>query len=434
MMALTDEIRHYMELLFPVTRSITGRGSRETLSVLQEIVPLNLIEYPSGLTVFDWTVPDEWRVREAWIRDSAGRTIVDFSQCNLHLVSYSEAVSGRFGFDDLRPHLHSHEDLPNAVPYRTTYFRRDWGFCITRAQMEALENSDGPLEVLIDSEFDADGSLTIGELLIPGESGEEILVSTYICHPSLANDNLSGTVMTAFLARELLAQARLRHSYRFIWVPETIGAIAYCAMNEEAMKKVQSGLVVTSVGGPGSFGYKQSYNPHHSVNALIEEVLVEEGIDFVTYPFDIHGSDERQYSSQGFRINVASLTKDKYYEYPYYHTSLDDLNFVKAEHIVESLRLHLKVLAKLDAERTYRSLVPGCEVMLSKHGLYPVTGGAQLPDKGDRTELDLILWLLWMCDGRTGTHEMARRLGVSTSKVLEILTLLEAKQVVERIA
>jgi aminopeptidase-like protein len=434
MMALTDEIRHYLELLFPVTRSITGPGNRETLSTLQEIAPLEVFEYPSGSTVFDWTIPDEWQVREAWIRDSAGRTLVDFRHCNLHLVSYSDAVNGRFGIDELRPHLHSHENLPDAVPYRTTYYRRDWGFCVTRAQMEALEAADGPLEVLIDSEFDPDGSLTVGELLIPGESSEEILVSTYICHPSLANDNLSGTVMTAFLARELLAQGRPRRSYRFVWVPETIGAIAYCAMNEEAMKKVQSGLVVTSVGGPGNFGYKQTFDPNHSVNALIEEVFVEEGIDFITYPFDIHGSDERQYSSQGFRVNIASLTKDKYYEYPYYHTSLDDLDFVQAEHIVKSLRLHQKVLAKLDAERTYRSLVPYCEVMLSKHDLYPVSGGAQTPGSDGATELDLILWLLWMCDGRSGIHGMARRLGVSTSRVLEILTRLEAKQVVERIA
>lgn len=433
MTALTDEIRHYLERLFPVTRSITGPGNRETLGILQEIAPLDVLEYPSGCTVFDWTIPDEWQVREAWIKDSAGRTLVDFRHCNLHLVSYSDAVSGRFGIDELRPRLHSHEDLPDAVPYRTTYYRRDWGFCVTRAQMGALETADGPLEVLVDSEFDPDGSLTIGELLIPGESSEEILVSTYICHPSLANDNLSGTVMTAFLARELLAQGRPRRSYRFVWVPETIGAIAYCAMNEKAMEKIQSGLVVTSVGGPGNFGYKQAFNPDHSVNALIEEVFVEEGIDFITYPFDIHGSDERQYSSQGFRINVASLTKDKYYEYPYYHTSLDNLDFVQAEHVAESLRLHQKVLARLDVEPTYRSLVPGCEVMLSKHDLYPVTGGAQVPGTNETTELDLILWLLWMCDGRSGTHGIARRLGVSTSRVLEILAQLEEKQLVERV-
>ena len=433
MMALTDEIRHYLELLFPVTRSITGPGNRETLSTLQEIAPLEVVEYPSGSKVFDWTIPDEWQVREAWIRDSAGRTLVDFHWCNLHLVGYSEAVSERFGFNELRPHLHSHEDLPDAVPYRTTYYRRDWGFCVTRAQMEALENADGPLEVLIDSEFDPDGSLTVGELLIPGESSEEILVSTYICHPSLANDNLSGTVMTAFLARELLAQGRPRHSYRFVWVPETIGAIAYCAMNEKAMKKVQSGLVVTSVGGPGNFGYKQTFDPNHSVNALIEEVFVEEGIDFITYPFDIHGSDERQYSSQGFRINVASITKDKYYEYPYYHSSLDNLDFVRAESITESLRLHQRVLEKLDQEPVYRNLHPNCEVMLSRHGLYPDAGGGQVPTKDAPSDLDLILWLLWICDGRSGLYGIAKKLGVPLTDLLELLKLLESRQLVERV-
>ena len=432
-MTTLAEIRHYLELLFPITRSLTGLGNRESLRILQEIAPLDLVEYPSRRPVFDWTVPDEWRVKEAWIKNSAGETLVDFQQCNLHLVSYSDAVSGSFGIDELRQHLHCHEHLPDAIPYRTAYYKRDWGFCVTWAQMEVLETTDGPLEVLVDSEFDPNGSLTVAELLIPGKSNEEILVSTYICHPSLANDNLSGMIMTAFLARELLAQGRTRRSYRFVWVPETVGAIAYCAMNEEAIRKIRSGLVVTSVGGPGSFGYKQTFDPNHSVNALIEEVFTEENIDFLTYPFDIHGSDERQYSSQGFRVNVASLTKDKYYEYPYYHTSLDNLDFVKAEHVLESLRLHQKVLARLDAEPTYQSLVPNCEVMLSKHDLYPLTGGAQIPGTNETTELDLILLLLWMCDGRSGTHGIARRLGVPTSRVLEILAQLEAKQLVERV-
>ncbi len=434
MNTLTNEIEHYLELLFPINRSVTGSGNRATLSTLQEVAPLDIIEYPSGSPVFDWVIPNEWRVREAWIKDAAGKTIVDFKWCNLHLVSYSEAVSGLFGISELRRHLHSHRFLPDAIPYRTTYYKRDWGFCVNSTQMESLEAADGPLEVLIDSDFNPKGSLTIGELLIPGELDKEILVSTYLCHPSLANDNLSGMLMTAFLAREVISWDQPRHSYRFIWVPETIGAISYCAMNESAMKRIQSGLVVTSVGGPGPFGYKQTFDPNHSVNSLIEEVFAEENIDFITYPFDMRGSDERQYSSQGFRINVASLTKDKYYEYPYYHTSLDNLDYVKAEYIVESLRLHQEVLARLDTERTYRSLISNCEAMLSRHGLYPDTGGARVPEADEPTELDLILWLLWMCDGRSGTHGIARTLDVSVDRVHEILTTMEENLLVERLA
>jgi len=392
-----------------------------------------VLDYPSGSPVFDWVIPDEWRVREAWIKDAAGRTIVDFEQCNLHLVSYSEAVSGSFNIDDLRCHLHTHTALPDAIPYRTTYYNRNWGFCVNQAQMEALETADGPLEVFIDSELDPKGSLTVGELLIPGELDEEILVSTYICHPSLANDNLSGMVMTAFLARHLLNQFQPKRSYRFVWLPETIGAIAYCAMNEEAMSRIRSGLVVTSVGGPGPFGYKQSHDSSHSINTIIEEIFNEEGLDFVTYPFDIHGSDERQYSSQRFGINTASITKDKYYEYPYYHTSLDNLDFVQAEDILSSLHLYQKVIKSLDSEPVYKNVQPNCEVMLSKHGLYPGTGAAQVPGIGELADLDLILWLLWLCDGKRGLYGIANRLKVPIDHLLQVLEILESKRLVERV-
>jgi aminopeptidase-like protein len=431
---LADEIGQYLKRLFPVTRSITGSGNRETLRILHEIVPLEIKEYSSGTVVYDWIIPDEWHVRDAWIKDSTGNKLVDFKINNVHLVSYSEPVNKSISFDALtKGHLHYHKEIPEAIPYRTSYYRRDWGFCVTQAQYEALQAAEGLLEVYIDSEFYSQGSLTIAELLIPGELEEEILISTYNCHPSLANDNLSGTVMTAFLARELLEQKNLKRSYRIIWVPETIGAIAYCAKNEAAMKKIQSGLVVTTVGGPGPFGYKQSFDSLHSINVIIETVFKDEGIDGVTYPFDIHGSDERQYSSLGFRINTASITKDRYYEYPYYHTSLDNLDFVKPQQIVESLLLHLKVLDKLNHELVFQSNYPNCEVMLSKHDLYPKTGGAQLPSAKAYTELDLILWLLWLADGKNGLYGIARKLEVSVETLNTIARKLVEKQVLQQI-
>lgn len=427
---IKSEIDSYLKRLFPICRSITGTGNRESLKILQEIVPLEVKEYLSGTPVYDWVIPDEWIVRDAWIKDAKGNKIVDFQVSNIHLVGYSRPIHQKMAFAELKERLYYREDLPEAIPYRTSYYRRNWGFCVTKAQFEILEHAEGSLEVLIDSEFNKGGSLSIGELLIPGVTGEEILISTYICHPSLANDNLSGMVMTAFLARELLNLPPSRYGYRIVWVPETIGAITYSAMNETALKKIKQGFVVTCVGGPGKFGYKQSFQPDNAINSAIEEVFHSEGIDdFITYPFDIHGSDERQYSSQGFRINVASITKDRYYEYQYYHTSRDDLHFISAPNIAGSLKLYLAVLERLNEckmERLYRNRQPYCEIMLSKHDLYPRTGGAILPGS-HLSELDLRLWLLFLCDGTQTLDRIADRLGVPLHYLEREVQVLEQK-------
>lgn len=411
---LVREIDAYLKRLFPICRSITGNGNRETLKILQEIAPITIHEVPSGTQVYDWIIPDEWNIHDAWIATQDGRRIVDFCDCNLHVVSYSEPIRCNLTRDELQSHLHKHPELPNAIPYRTSYYKRDWGFCVTHAQYFEIERLKGPFEVVVDSTLEP-GSLTYGEIVLPGQSTEEILVSTYICHPSMANDNLSGVVMTAFLARELRNVGPLKFACRIVWVPETIGAIAYCARNEVAMKKIRRGFVVSCVGGPGRFGYKESFDPYDAVNAAIEEAFRAASIDdYVVYPFDIHGSDERQYSSQGFRINIASITKDRYYEYPYYHTSLDDLNFISAGNIAQSLSLYIDVITRLgdwDEFPIYHRHDPHCEIMLSKHGLYPDVGGAMLPTSGIQ-EIDLRLWLLFLCDGVQPLYRIARRLKV----------------------
>lgn len=416
MTELTSEIDTYLKRLFPICRSITGEGNRETLRVLQEIIPLTVHEVPSGTSVYDWTIPDEWNICDAWIAAPDGRRIVDFNASNLHIVSYSKPVHGIFTWAELQPHLHTHPSLPDAIPYRTSYYKRDWGFCLTHAQYRELEQHGGPFEVVIDATLEP-GWLTYGELLLPGQSKQEIFLSCYICHPSMANDSLSGVLLTAFLARELLTRTDRHYSYRIAFVPETIGAITYCARNEGDMQKIDMGIVITTVGGPGKFGYKQSFDRSHTINRLIEELFREEGKDFITYPFDIHGSDERQYSSQGFRINTATICRDRYYEYPQYHSSLDNLEFVTAGQIQETLNLYVRLIDKIEVRRIYRNRIPNCEVMLSKHDLYPKTGGAQLPELGGRSELDLILWLLFLCDGRCDLENIAKQLGVS----LEIL-------------
>lgn len=426
------ELDDYLRRLFPLCRSITGEPNRQTLRTLQEIIPLTIHEVPTGTAVYDWTIPDEWTMRDAWIADASGRRLVDFQASNLHVVSYSEPVNTVMDWAQLQSHIHRHSDLPTAIPYRTSYYKRDWGFCVTHAQYAALKQQPGPFTVVIDSELKL-GALSYGEVLIPGRSSQEILLSCYICHPSMANDSLSGVLLTAFLARHIAGLKDRHWSYRIVFVPETIGAIAYCAQNETAMKHIDTGLVITTVGGPGKFGYKQSFDPTHPVNAMIEAVLTEAGVEFITYPFDIHGSDERQYSSQGFRINAATICRDRYYEYPFYHSSLDDLTFVTAQQIAETLALYVRLIDKLEARGIYRNRIPHGEVMLSRHDLYPATGGAQLPELGGRSELDLILWLLFLCDGKLDLDCIAARLRVSPAILAPIAHRLIDKGVLEHV-
>ncbi len=427
---VTDSLDKYLKRLFPLCRSITGNANRETLKLLQELIPLSIYEVPSGTKVYDWLIPDEWSIRDAWIADASGRRVIDFRVSNLHVVGYSEPVNTVIDWATLQPHLHRHSELREAIPYRTTYYKRDWGFCITHSQFDQLQKLGGPFTVVVDSEIKP-GALTYGEYLIPGRSADEILISCYICHPSMANDSLSGILLTTFLARHITRLKERHWSYRIVFVPETIGAIAYCSRNEAAMKKINMGLVITTVGGPGKLGYKQSYDPSHPINAIIEEVLNENGNEFITYPFDIHGSDERQYSSQGFRVNVATISRDRYYEYPFYHSSLDDLSFVTAKQIEHTLEVYERLIEKLEARTIYRSLIPNCEVMLSRHDLYPATGGAQRPELNGRSELDLILWLMFLCDGKLDLDTIAARLEISTEELAIIANRLVAKGVLE---
>ena len=424
---MKSDLESYLEKLFPITRSISGEGNRETLKILQEIIPIDIHEYPSGQEVFDWTIPQEWNIQDAWIKDSNSRKIVDFAESNLHAMSYSDAIDKKMTFEELRPNLYLHDSIPEAIPYRTSYYHRNWGFCITQKQFNELEQSEGELHVHINSEFDEQGSMSVGELLIPGKSQKEILISSYICHPSLANDNLSGFLLTAFLARYLLEMEDLEHSWRIIFVPETIGAIAYCFYNRLVMKEVDCGLVVTTVGGPGQPGYKQSFDQDHFINRLVEDSFQETGHEFLTYPFDIHGSDERQYSSIGFRINTASITKDKYYEYPYYHSSLDNLDFVSADNILISYEVYTKLINKLDKNMTYKVVNPYCETMLSKHHLYPKDGGALVPGLNNMAELDIRLWLLWFCDGRHSLFDIADELNTNIETLYESAKILADK-------
>lgn len=427
MIDVTKEIDAYLTRLFPIARSITGDGNRQTLRMLQEIIPLTIKEYPSGEKVYDWVIPKEWNIKDGWIKNSKGAKVVDFRRNNLHVLNYSIPVHKKMKFKDIQAHLHTLENMPDAIPYRTTYYHENWGFCLSHDDFKKYFREDEEYEIFIDSEL-KEGSLTIGELVIEGKSKKEVLLSTYICHPSLANDNLSGFLLTAFLAKELLKKER-NFSYRIVFVPETIGAVAYCAKNEEVMKNIKDGFVITTVGGPGKLGYKQSFDSSHCINKIIEQTFTDRRIDFVRYPFDVHGSDERQYSSQGFRINVATICKDKYYEYPVYHTSLDNLSFVKAHFINETLNVYLDVIERMDKNIVYRNMYPNCEVMLSKRELYPKIGGGFLLNDANKMwrEQDAFLGLLFYCDGKTGLFDISQKTGIDIMTLYECAVRLQEK-------
>jgi aminopeptidase-like protein len=433
MINYTQEIDTLLKRLYPITRSITGDGNRETLKILQEYIPLKILEYPTGQKVYDWTIPKEWNIKDAWIKNQKGEKIIDFKNSNLHIVSYSVPMNIKFKLKDFKNHLHYLENLPEAIPYRTSYYNENWGFCLSfNDYKKYFQDENEEFEIFIDSSLE-EGSLTIGELLIKGKSKKEYLLSCYICHPSMLNDSMSGVMASMFIAKELLKnQESLEYSYRIVFVPETIGAITYCANNEEAIKNIDNGLVLTTCGGLGKYGYKQSWQKENFINQMIEDVFKKNNIEFITYPFDIHGSDERQYSSLGFRINCATISKDRYYEYDYYHTSLDNLDFVKADNLNMTINLYLQLINKMDKNIVYKNLQPNCEVMLSKHNLYPKTGGAILPNS-TVSALDIILWSLFYMDGKISLYEISKKLNISIEILNEQVKKLEEKNIVKKI-
>ena len=420
------------ERLFPICRSITGNGVRETFDILNEVADFTIHEVPSGTRAYDWVVPDEWNVRDAYIADLDGNRLVDFRHNNLHLAGYSVAVDTEMGFDELDSHLQSLPNQPDAVPYRTLYYKRDWMFCLSQNQRDALPR-DGRFKVRIDADHDPGGSLTYGDAFIEGESGREFLISSYCCHPSLANDNLSGPITAALLWRRL-NERKTRHSYRFVIVPETIGAVVYLHRHEDAMKSIEGGFVLTGTAGPGRFNFKRSFGDNTLMDRAALNALHQAGLVFSDHPFDPHGSDERQYSSPGFRIPMVTIAKDKYYEYEEYHTSLDNLDFVSGENLEQTLNLYLAAIDYLERHAPIRALYPHGEVMLGKRNLYLSTGGSLFTgnDLSAGQQLDIILWTLFLADGRHDTQDIAQKTGVALSDVEAVVERLSEEGLIER--
>lgn len=382
--------------LYPLPRSLTGDGVRATLGILREWIPLEIHEVPSGTRVFDWEVPREWRVREAYLVTPDGRRLADFSRRNLHLVGYSAPFRGRLPLEQLRPHLHTLPDRPDWIPYRTSYWRESWGFCLPHRELESLPPGD--YEVVVDTEL-FDGSMTYGELLLVGEREEEILFSTHVCHPSLANDNLSGIVVQAALARWLAAQPRRRWSYRFVFLPGTIGAIAWLARNEPSLARIRGGLVLAGLGGPGGFHYKKTRSGSAWIDPLVPLALAELGFPCAVEEFVPFGYDERQYNSPGIQLPMGLLSRTPWGRYPEYHTSADNPDFVTGAQLFESLRACAAVVEAAECNRRFRNLQPKGEPMLGRRGLYRSTGG---DERGRERELAL----LWMLNLSDGTHDL----------------------------
>ena len=400
--------------LWPICRSITGNGTRETLGILREELPgMTLHEIASGTHVLDWTVPDEWNISEAYLEDSEGCRVVDFARNNLHVVNYSEPVDKVMSLTDLQAHLHSNPDQPTAIPYRTSYYQRGWGFCLSHEDRTRLV--EGDYRVVIQSSL-APGSLTYGDLLIPGESDYEVMISTYVCHPSMANNELSGPVVSTAIARWVQALPRRRFSYRFVFVPETIGAITYISRELAILReRVVAGLQLTCIGDDRAYSYLSSRNPKSWVDRVVRHVLSDLP-NYVAYTYLDRGSDERQYCMPGVDLPVASVMRSKYGVYPEYHTSLDDLEFVTPTGLQGGFDAVRDCIRILEADEFLQTTCLA-EPQLGRRGLYHAVGGA---DYADRTRW--ISDVLAYADGRHSLLDMAELFGV---RALDLIPIIE---------
>lgn len=424
--ALGTRLHDEVARLFPLARSLTGPGVRETLSVLAQSLPLEVHEVPTGAQALDWTVPPEWRVRGGRVTGPDGRTVVDAGDHPLSLLGYSAPFRGRVPLEELLPHLHSLPEQPDAVPYRTSYYRETWGFCLPHRTVASL--TPGEYDVVVDTDL-VDGSLTYGELLLPGASPREVLLSAHVCHPAQANDNASGVVLAAWLAQELLGRERRRFSYRFLFAPGTLGSLVWLERHRDAARTVHAGLVLTGLGDPSALTYKRSRRGGTVTDRAVEHVLRHAEPEGRVLDFDPYGYDERQFCSPGFDLPVGRLSRGVHGQYPEYHTSLDDLSFVRPERLAASAAALLEVVDVLEGDLTYRSTSPYGEPQLGRRGLYRSTGATAL----DRASSEMaLLWVLNLSDGSASLLDVAERARLPFSSVAEAAArLLEAELLVE---
>jgi aminopeptidase-like protein len=396
-----DEIYATAAAIFPICRSITGDGVRETLSHLARHVGLEMREVASGTPIFDWTVPREWNIREAWIKGPSGETIVDLRDSSLHVLSYSRPVRATLPLSELRENIFTLPERPEVIPYRTAYAGDRWGFCMSHRQLEALPQGD--YEVLIDSTLE-DGSLTYGEFIHKGETDEEVLLSAHICHPSLANDNCSGLALLTHLAKSL-STVRTRYTYRFLFAPGTLGAITWLATHRDTIGRIKHGVVLSCVGDPGGPTYKKSRRGNALVDRAFVHVLSHAAAKPNIVDFFPYGYDERQYGSPGFDLPVGLFQRSQFGTFPEYHTSADNLDFITPASLEESYRMVLAAIEILETDHRYVNTNPYCEPQLGRRGLYTPIGGAQNVEQKNLA----LLWVLNLSDGEHSLLEIAER-------------------------
>ncbi len=413
------EIYALIEELFPICRSITGNGLRATLDIIQKIIPVEIYHVPSGTEVFDWTVPKEWNIREAYIKDPNGDIVVNFAESNLHIVNYSVPINTKMPFNELRTHLFSLPEHPDWIPYRTAYYEESWGFCLSHNQLSSLKK--GVYEVRIDSTLE-DGYLSYGECYIPGKTQDEFLISTHICHPSLANDNLSGVALSVVLAK-YLSSLSPRYSYRIIFIPETIGAITWLYVNQKSLGLIRNGLVVCGIGDGGEITYKRSRHGNAEIDRAVKQVFADTGKREAVLDFDPFGYDERQYGSPGINLPVGRISRTPYGQYPEYHTSADNLDFINPVHLEDAFNFIKRILFILENNHSFVNLFSKCEPQLGKHGL----------DDSLSDQTRAMLWLLSLSDGHNSILDIALRSGTPFDQIMKAASILDDKGLLKKI-
>lgn len=413
----TKKINDLAQRLYPICRSITGNGVRDTLKIINEHIDLKIHEVPSGTKVLDWEIPLEWNIRDAYIMDASGNRVVDFKKHNLHILNYSEPIHQKMNLADLKENLHTLPDYPDLIPYKTSYYNRTWGFCLSENQFKGLQ--DGWYDVVIDSDL-SKGSLTYAEFFIPGKYNAEILFSTHICHPSLANDNLSGIIVQTFLGQLLNKQDSLNYSYRLLFIPGTIGAITWLAKNDSAINNIKHGLVISGVGDTGNFTYKKSRRENTIIDKTVEYVLSSNYENFTIENFSPYGYDERQYCSPGYNLPMGRLSRTPYGTYYQYHTSADNLSFISSSSLQETINIILEIVNILENNACYLNENPKGEPQLGRRGIYGAMGGY-----GGRKELEMaILWILNQSDGNHDLLSVAQKSNISFRVIMKATEIL----------
>ena len=443
---IKEEMFSLMQELFPICRSITGNGVRKTLERIKKDIPLSKFEIPTGTQVFDWTIPKEWNIVDAYVSDLSGKKIIDFQKSNLHVVNYSIPIKKQISLNELKKHIFSNPEKPDYIPYVTSYYNETWGFCLEHSEL--IKMKDKKYDVIIESKLE-NGFLTYGEFFIKGESENEILISTYICHPSMCNDNLSGVVVATALAK-YLKNLKLKYSIRFLFIPETIGAISWLYLNQNKIKNIKHGLVLTCLGDSGHFTYKKSRKGDAEIDETVVKILKESKKKFEVVEFFPWGSDERQFCSPGFNLPVGSLIRTMYDKFPEYHTSGDNLDFMNKNSLKESFEKYFLIISELeknfgikkihvnekkekirsDKESYFLATNPKCEPQLGKYNLYKNFGGQYEESKKELK--NAIFWILNYSDGIHSLEDIARKSKLDLDLIKKTSSLLESKKLILR--